>query len=60
MKTQRKRDIKEVTTAAKKVGRKRRNAGIGGSERSSAEKLEHDRREIRALELEEYCSILQL
>jgi hypothetical protein len=60
METQRKRDVKEAMTAAKKVGRKRRNVGIGGSERSSAEELEHGRREIRALGLEEYCSVLQL
>jgi hypothetical protein len=46
--------------AAKKAGRKRQNAGIGGIERSSAEELEHGRREIRALGLEEYCSVLKL
>jgi hypothetical protein len=58
--TQRKRDIKEAMTTAKKAGRKRRNAGIGGSGRPSAEDLEHSRHEIKALGLEEYCSILQL
>jgi hypothetical protein len=61
MEAQRKRDIKEATTAAAKTaGRKRQNAGIGGNKRSSAEELEHGRREIRALGLEEYCSVLQL
>ena len=60
MEAQRKRDIKEAMTVAKRAGHKRQNAGIGGIERSSAEELEHDRRETRALGLEEYCSVLKI
>lgn len=56
---QKKRDIKEAATAAKTAGRKRQTAGLGGRQRSSAEELEHGRREIRAFGLKEYCSVLQ-
>jgi hypothetical protein len=57
---QTKRDAKEATiTGAKAVGRKRQNLPTGGSKRSRVEELEHGRREIKALGLEEYCSVLQ-
>ncbi len=57
---QRKRDVKEaITTGAKQRNRKRQNPPTGERKRSRAEDLEHGRREIKALGLEEYCSVLQ-
>jgi hypothetical protein len=56
----RKRDVKEATPAgAKTSGRKRQNIATGGSKRARVDELEHGRREIKALGLEEYCSVLQ-
>lgn len=57
---QRKRDIKEaITTGVKQRNRKRQNPPTGERKRSRVEDLEHGRREIKALGLEEYCSVLQ-
>lgn len=58
---QRKRNVKEATTAgAKTRGCKRRNIATGGNKRALVDQLEDGRREIKALGLEEYCSVLQL
>jgi hypothetical protein len=40
-------------------GRKRRNIATGGNKKARVDELEHGRREIKALGLEEYCSVLQ-
>ncbi len=57
---QKKRDVKEATTAgAKTPGRKRQTLATGGVKRARVEELENGRLEIEALGLEEYCSVLQ-
>jgi hypothetical protein len=50
---QRKRDIKEATTAgATTPGRKRQNTTTGGNKRARVDEVEHGRHEIEALGLE--------
>ena len=57
---QRKRDVKEVIApGAKRGSRRLQNPKLDERKRSRAEELEHGRREIKALGLEEYCSVLQ-
>jgi hypothetical protein len=55
-----KRAIKEtLPTSAKKGDRRRQKPTTGEQKRSRVEGLEHGRREIEALRLEGYCSVLQ-
>lgn len=55
-----KRDLKDATTTnAKTADRKSQNLALGESRKSQVEKLEHSMREIEALGLEEYCSVLR-
>jgi len=57
---QRKRNIKAaITPGAKRGSRKQQNPKTDERKRSYAEELEHSRREIKALGLEKYCSVLQ-
>jgi hypothetical protein len=56
---QRKRDVKEaLPTGTKKGSRKRQKYGTGDQNGSREEELEHGRREVEVLGLEEYCSVL--
>jgi hypothetical protein len=60
IKAQRKRNLKEATTPGTKRGSRRlQNPKSNERKRSRVEELEHGRREIKALGLEEYCSVLQ-
>jgi hypothetical protein len=55
-----KRDVKEaLPTSAKKGDRRRQKPATGEQKISRVEELEHGRREIEALGLEGYCSVLQ-
>lgn len=55
-----KRDVKEVLpTGAKKGDRRGQISATDEQKRSRVEELEHGRREIEALGLEGYCSVLQ-
>jgi len=57
---QRKRNIKEATTpGAKRGSRRLQNPKPDERKRSRVEELEYGKREIKALGLEEYCSVLQ-
>jgi hypothetical protein len=57
---QRKRDVKEaIAPGAKRGSRRLQNPKPDKRKRSPAEELEHGKREIKALGLEEYCSVLQ-
>ena len=57
---QQKRDAKEaLPTSVNKGGRKRQIPGTGRKSRSRAEELENGSRQIEALGLERYCSVLQ-
>lgn len=57
---QRKRDVKAaITPGAKPGSRKQQNPKTDERKRSHVEELEHGRREIKALGLEKYCSVLQ-
>lgn len=58
---QRKRDVKEAITIGTPQGsRKRQKSAAVGHQRSCVEELEHGKSEIKALGLEEYCSVLTL
>jgi hypothetical protein len=54
-----KRAVKALPTSAKKGDRRRQKPATGEQKRSRVEELEHNRREIKALGLEGYCSVLQ-
>jgi hypothetical protein len=57
---QRKRDVKESTAAGvKKASRKRQDPPTGECKRPRLDELEYGRREIKALGLEDYCSVLR-
>ena len=57
---QRKRDTKEaITLGGKRGSRRLQNRRPNERKRSGAEELEHGKREIKALGLEEYYSVLQ-
>jgi hypothetical protein len=58
---QRKRDVKAaITPGAKRGSRKQQNPKTDERKRSHAEELEHGRREIKALGLKKYCSVLAI
>jgi hypothetical protein len=57
---QRKRDVKESTAAGvKKASQKRQDPPTGECKRPRLDELEYGRREIKALGLEDYCSVLR-
>ncbi len=57
----RKRDIKEAITAGAKIAsRNGQDLTTSKSRKSRAEELEYGMREIKALGLEDYCSVLQI
>jgi hypothetical protein len=58
---QRKRDVKEaITTGTPQGSRKHQKSVAVGHQNSRVEELEHGKSEIKALGLEEYCSVLTL
>ena len=57
---QRKRDVKAaIMSGAKQESCKQQNPEADEQKESHAEELKHDRREIKALGLKKYCSVLQ-
>lgn len=60
VKAEQKRAAREVgASGAKRGGRRPPSSKHGGGERSRADEVEHGNREIEALGLAEYCSVLQ-
>lgn len=59
VRAEQKRAAKVSAKGAKRGGRRPKGSKAGEGKRSPADKLEIGKREIEALGLEEYCSVLQ-